>query len=230
MTIPLTWSLDWGPLTGLLFAAGVLLIGLAVAAASFSRRWALLPLALGSIPLGLSLAGQAAAIAGRPALTVTASHVACTPWLRGVAWSDVASVSSGDEKMRYGWRDVGFVLRLRPELADAAASPAAPDRGVWLAITRFSRNMIGAIGTSPEPVPGGTLYCQTRDLAADPAALKRLAQELQQANARPGDRAGIRWCEASGNLTWPCVANAERWHRHCAGRGGDYDACRRSGL
>ena len=63
MTIPLAWSLDWGPLTGLLFVAGGLLFGLAGALAWFSWRWALLPLALGLVPLGLSLAGQAPASA-----------------------------------------------------------------------------------------------------------------------------------------------------------------------
>lgn len=98
MTIPLAWSLDWGPLTGLLFVAGGLLFGLAGAIAWFSRRWALVPLALGLVPIGLSLAGQAPAIAGRPAVTITATHIACTPWTRAVAWADVAEVLGEDVK------------------------------------------------------------------------------------------------------------------------------------
>jgi hypothetical protein len=230
MTIPLAWSLDWGPLTGLLFVGGGVLCGLAGAIAWFSRRWALVPLALGLVPIGLSLAGQAPAIAGRPAVTITATHIACTPWTRAVAWADVAEVLGEDVKRGRSWRDVGLVLVLRPrELA--AGGPAIPDHGGWLRLVRFSRTLIGEIGAAPEPRPGGRLYCQTLDLAYDTGTLKRLARELVRANARSAaSRAGLAWCETSGNLTWRCVANADTWHRHCAARGGDYDACRRDGL
>ena len=59
----------------------------------------------------------------------------------------------------------------------------------------------------------------------------KLARELVWAQARSAEsRAGLGWCETSGNLTWRCVANADTWHRACTDRGGDYDACRRSGL
>jgi hypothetical protein len=55
------------------------------------------------------------------------------------------------------------------------------------------------------------------------------AQELIWAtNRAAASRAGLGWCESSGNLTVRWVANA--WHRACTDRGGDYDACRCGGL
>lgn len=232
MTIPLAWSFDWGPLTTLLFGIGGALIAIGALLLWVRPRWALPPMALGLLPIGLSIAGQVPAMAGRPALTVTTSHIACTPWSRAVAWADVADVLTESQKMRRGWKDVGFELVLKPALSTPdPAAPPIPDSGPWLFLTRFSRTPIVAIGTAPEPSPGGHLYCQTLDVAAEPGVLKRLAQELMWASAwAPEPRVGLAWCETSGNLTWPCVSNAERWHRYCTDRGGDYDACRRSGL
>jgi hypothetical protein len=230
MIVPLAWSPDWGPLTGLLFLAGALLIGLGGALLWFSRRWAAVAFALGAIPMGASLAGQLPAIAGRPALRISVTQIACTPWTRAVAWTDVAEVLGEDIKQGPSWRDIGIVLVLKPS-ALAGGGPPVPDHGWWLWLARFSRNRIDEIGAAPEPRPGGRLYCQTLDLAHDTEALKRLARELVWAAARPADRSvGLAWCETSGNLTWRCVANADTWHRSCAARGGDYDACRRSGL
>lgn len=120
-----------------------------------------------------------------------------------------------------------LVLRSR---SLSGGGPTVPDGGWWLWLARFSRNLIGAIGAAPEPHPGGRLYCQTLDLAHDTGELKRLARELVWATNRSAEsRAGLAWCETSGNLTWRCVANADTWHRHCTGPG-DYDACRRGGL
>ena len=230
MTIPLTWSLDPGPLTGLLFFAVGLLVGLGGGIAWFSRRWALLPVTLGLVPMALSLIGQAPAIAGRPAVTITTTHIACTPWTRAVAWSDVAEVLGENVKQGRSWRDVGLVLVLKPHpLADGG--PQRPDDGWWLELARFSRNKVSEIGAMPEPSPGARLYCQTLDLAHDSEVLTRLARELVWAtNRSAASRAGLAWCEASGNLTVRCVANADTWHRSCTDRGGEYDACRRSGL
>jgi hypothetical protein len=85
MIVPLAGSPDWGPLTGLLFFAGALLIGLGGALLWFSRRWAAVAFALGAMPMGASLPGQLPAIAGRPALRISVTHIACTPWTRAVA-------------------------------------------------------------------------------------------------------------------------------------------------
>ncbi|WP_439579956.1 hypothetical protein [Elioraea sp.] len=230
MIVPLAWSLDSSPLTGLLFLAGALLIGLGVALLWFRRRWAAVALALGAIPMGLPLAGQAPAIAGRPALRISATHIACTPWTRAIAWADVAEVLGEDIKQGRRWRDIGIVLVLKPG-ALAEGGPPVPDEGWWLWLARFSRNRIDEIGAAPEPSPGGRLYCQTLDVAYETEVLKRLARELVWATARSAEsRAGLAWCETSGNLTWRCVANADTWHRACSARGGDYDACRRGGL
>lgn len=230
MIVPLAWSPDPGPLSGLLFFMGAVLIGLAVALLWFRRRWAAVIVAVGAIPMGLSLAGQVPAIAGRPALRITVTHIACTPWTRAVAWTDVAEVLGEDVKRGRSWRDIGIVLVLKPG-ALAEDGPPVPDEGWWLWLARFSRNRVEEIGAAPEPRPGGRLYCQTLDLDHDTEALKRLARELVWAGARPPDRrAGLAWCETSANLTWQCVANADTWHRSCVARGGDYDACRRGGL
>lgn len=228
--VPLVWSLDWAPLTGALFLVGALLLGIGVGLLWLSRRWAVVSMALGAVPLGLSVAGQAPAMAGRPALRVTATHIACTPWTGAVAWADVAEVLGEDIKQGRRWRDIGIVLVLKPG-ALAQGGPPVPDDGAWLWLARFSRNLLGEIGAAPAPAPGGRLYCQTLDLAAEPEMLKRLARELVWANVRSAEsRAGLAWCETSGNLTWRCVANAETWHRACVARAGDYDACRRGGL
>ena len=230
MTIPLTWSLEPGPLSGLLFFAGAMLLGLGGGIAWFSRRWAVLPVALGLVPMGLSLIGQAPAIAGRPAVTITTTHIACTPWTRAIAWADVAEVLSEDMKQGRSWRDVGLVLVLKQQTL-AGGGPNLPDDGWWVRLSRFSRNRIGEIGAVPEPTPGGRLYCQTLDLAYDTEVLERLARELVwAANRSDANRAGLAWCESSANLTVRCVANADTWHRACTDRGGDYDACRRGGL
>ena len=230
MTIPLTWSLDPGPLSALLFYIGGLLFGFGVGMVWFSRRWALLLIALALVPMGLSLVGQAPAIAGRPAVTITATHIACTPWRRAIAWADVEEVQSEDMKHGRSWRNVGLVLVLKAQ-ALAGGGPVVPDAGWWLRLAGVSRNQVGDIGGLPEPRPGGRLYCQTLDLAYDTEVLKRLTRELVWATNRTAvGRAGLDWCEASGNLTIRCVANADTWHRTCSDRGGDYDACRRGGL
>lgn len=230
MIVPLARSPDPGPLTGLLFLAGALLIGLGVALLWLRRRWAAVTVAFGAIPMGLSLAGQAPAIAARPALRITVTHIACTPWTRAVAWTDVAEVLGEAVKQGRRWRDIGIVLVLKPGTL-AGGGPPVPDEGWWLRLARFSRNRIAEIGAAPEPRPGGRLCCQTLDLAYDTEVLKRLARELVWVTARPADRrAGLAWCETSGNLTWRCVANADTWHRWCAARGGDYASCRRGGL
>ncbi len=230
MIVPLAWSLDAGPLTGALFFTGALLLSVGGAVLWVSRRWAMVPLALGAVPLGLALAGQAPAVAGRPALRITATHIACTPWTRAVAWADVADVLGEDIKRGRSWRDVGIVLVLKPAML-TQGGPPVPDDGAWLWLARLSRNRIGEIGAAPAPAPGGRLYCQTLDLAYDTEVLKRLARELVWANARSAEsRAGLAWCETSGNLTWRCVANADTWHRACAARAGDYESCRRGGL
>jgi hypothetical protein len=230
MIVPLVWSLDWGPLTGTLFLVGAVLVGAGGALLGLRRRWAMVPMALGAVPLGLSLAGQAPAVAGRPALRITATHIACTPWTGAVAWADVAEVLGEDVKGRWGWRNVGIVLVLKPTPL-TLGGPPGPDDGLWPWLARFSRNRLGEIGTAPAPAPGARLYCQTLDLAAEPEALKRLARELVWATARSAEsRAGLAWCETSGNLTSRCVANADTWHRACTARARDYDACRRGGL